>query len=198
MKKLLLSAVMISVCSGVWAGDRADTAPWREELARDIVTVNGGTMTMEEGGVLTVDTVEPTKLRVKIQGDAPARGVISRDNFVAVVTSVYHSIFMNLTTSLLPELPAAKLEASYSFRNDANVKRNADVVIAISLDATGLMLQLTNSRNQNVQKFPMTWEQYFCTAESGQAQGAKGSDPAAAKSASDAGAAKAPAQKKGE
>ena len=193
MKKLILTILAVCASCAAYADEKAAASFWRDELVRDIVTVNGSVMTMEEGGILSINTVQPTELRVKIVCDAPAKGVISRDNFVVVVTAMYNSIFMNLTTSLLPELPASRLEASYNFRSEPKAKQNADVIISISLNAKGISLQVRNSRNQNVQTFPMTWAQYFGIAEADPAQGAKNGEPSEGKG--EAGAAKEPSKK---
>lgn len=162
MKKLLL-LIIICVSHGAFALDSRPAAEpaWKTDLVRDLVTVKDGVMTMDEAGLLSISTVPRTELRVHIKCDAPVKGVVSRDNFVAVTTALYNSIFVGVVSGLMPELPAAKIGSVFDFRSDPRWKETSDITIAISLDAKGILIQVSNARNANVQKYPISWEQYY-------------------------------------
>jgi hypothetical protein len=157
---LFISALTLASAQDAKTSLPAEPA-WKKELSRDVVTVKDGLMTMDEGGVLTISTVPRTTLHVRIKSEAPVKGPLSRDNFVTVTTALYNSIFIGVVSGLLPELPAAKIGSVFDFRNDSKAKDKADITIAITMDGKGLLLHVTNSHNSNVQKYPLTWDQYF-------------------------------------
>ncbi|MGL4368819.1 MAG: hypothetical protein ACRCUT_04000, partial [Spirochaetota bacterium] len=108
---------------------------------------------------------EKTELKVKIRGEAPEKGIISRDNFIAITSSLYNSIFIGVAAGFMPELPAAKIGTAFEFRSDETAKAGADIIISILIDNKGIVLQVSNSHNDKVQKYPITWEQYFNIVE---------------------------------
>jgi hypothetical protein len=178
MKKMIF-LVIAFLSSAVYAQDiklQPAEALWKGELARELVTVKDGVMSMDEGGVLAVNTVEKTELRVRIKSESPVKGVVSRDNFVAITTALYNSIFIGVASGLLPELPASKIGQVFDFRNDPKSKSAADITIAISIDAKGILIQVSNSRNSNVQKYPIAWEQYFSSLAAAEAEKTQGTE----------------------
>lgn len=180
MKKVLL-VVAIFISHNAFALDAKPSSEpaWKADLVRDLVTVKDGVMTMDEAGVLAISTVPRTELRVRIRCDAPVKGVVSRDNFVAVTTALYNSIFVGVVSGLLPELPAAKIGSVFDFRSDPRSKESSDITISISLDAKGILIQVSNARNANVQKYPIPWEQYYGSPAGAETEKAVSEDPAA-------------------
>ena len=98
---------------------------------------------------------------------------------VAVTTALYNSIFVGVVSGLLPELPAAKIGSVFDFRSDPRSKESSDITISISLDAKGILIQVSNARNANVQKYPIPWEQYYGSPAGAETEKAVSEDPAA-------------------
>ena len=188
MKKILILIVIFISHTAFALDAKPSSEPaWKADLARDLVTVQDGVMTMDEAGVLAISTVPRTELRVRIRCDAPVRGVVSRDNFVAVTTALYNSIFVGVVSGLLPELPAAKIGSVFDFRSDAQSKESSDITISISLDVKGILIQVSNARNANVQKYPIPWEQYFGSLAGSEAEKAGAEEPTPAEPKADKG-----------
>ena len=76
---------LVGLLGVVAIGGRAQTQDWRAQLKAETVTLRKGKMLYNEVGLfkLKVPGYQEAQVQVKVHSEAPAGGVVSRDNFVS-------------------------------------------------------------------------------------------------------------------
>lgn len=146
MRLMTLPVVLFLLTTGP-----AVAQDWKKDLARPLVTVTGGTMRHQATELCTFATddegSEPRRLQVRMRSEAPAAGLISRDNFVAVTTFVGFSILDQL--------------------GDADCKTTSAVIGAPDLDinlvmtADGLQVEIKDTRSGETNRETTLWSDLF-------------------------------------
>ena len=64
----------------------AEEKDWEKDLLEELVNVKDGKMTIQEYGLLSFPATPNKKVQIRLYSEAPAKDVITRDNFVAITT----------------------------------------------------------------------------------------------------------------
>ncbi len=133
VEKIILFNVMkrlfLVVVSAVFA--LTAFAQTQEELLADLVVVKDGKFTITDY-VLAESEEDGDNAQIKMYAEAPAEGVISRDNFLALYTT--------LTVRLV-----ALLYSGYEIEDLDDLIGNADMEINIYMGKGGYQMELTSS-----------------------------------------------------
>ena len=76
----------------------ASAQDWRQELGEELVTIQAGKMVFDEFGIVKIQFpgFEEDRFQIKLHSEAPQGGVISRDNFVALTSSYFTIILLEV------------------------------------------------------------------------------------------------------
>ena len=142
MPAVRLFLAVLLICSTAFAVD------WKADLLEDAVVIQGGKMILEE--YLLIKGVDEagaeTSIQMKIYSEAPASGVISRDNFVALTMTLYLPMILEMGEFEEIDAPIGTPDYEYTFH----------------MSAGGIQIVLKdNNQNAILVRETMTWEQMF-------------------------------------
>jgi len=123
----------------------AQTSDTQKELLKDVVSVQNGKFTVTDLTLVTLSN--GNTLQIKMYAEAPATGVISRDNFV-----VYWS---TIQESMLDEL--AK-DDNATMETLSQLIGNADFEVNIYMTALGVQVETKSSTG--VTRMTKKWSDY--------------------------------------
>lgn len=109
----------------------------KAELLKDIVKVVGSKMTSNDYTLVTFSN--GNSLQVKAYAEAPATGLISRDNFIALTTTIVASTIEELT----------KEDEGAKTKDLSAVIGNPDITIKTFVAKEGVQVEVTTSEGVN-------------------------------------------------
>jgi hypothetical protein len=128
------------------------------ELRQDFVKVLAGKMVAEEFGLYTLSLPgrESLKLQIKMHSEAPATGLISRDNFVSYTTSI---AMLTLIAGIAEELnvTASQLLGALDYLQLRAPIGTPDVELNIRMTTDGLQIEVVDTSNNTKKRKVLTW-----------------------------------------
>ena len=112
MKQCAAVFAITAVLCGVGGRVEAETRPIATPWLNDLVAQQDEVMTLEQGHLCllfytdTLGAEDSRRVRVQTRIQAPAQGVISRDNLVVLSTDLLHGALSDPASALFEELPA--------------------------------------------------------------------------------------------
>jgi phage tail sheath gpL-like len=116
-------------------------------LLKDMVKTANGKMILEDFTLITLSN--GNTLQVKSHGEAPATGVISRDNFVA--------LFTQTVTSLTDEM--TKSDEGATSKDLDGIIGNPDVGVNVYVAKSGVQIEVKTG--EEVNRSTVKWEDIF-------------------------------------
>jgi hypothetical protein len=157
MKHLFL--VVALLCPMLLAGPAAaEDFDWKKELKRDLVTVEDGKMKYSQYEVCTREG-NSKALQFLWTAEAPAKGLISRDQFISNVTG--------FNVAFVAELMSRRGMTLSDFIDKVTCKPvdepigNVDIKLGLVFASGGLQIQISGADKKDVKQMTMTWEQVF-------------------------------------
>lgn len=147
---------LVAVAGTAWAEDDDDDFDWKEELQRDLVTVENGEMTYSETELCEIEG-SSRSMQVRWEAKAPEEGVLSRDQFVAMTTEI------NLVT-LFGFLERANVSLSdYLDRVSCQPIDDAigEVDMTLSVTYAERGLQFAVQTDEGTKRYTSTWDDVF-------------------------------------
>ncbi|MGH7461284.1 MAG: hypothetical protein ACREMA_09685 [Longimicrobiales bacterium] len=135
------------------------------ELRQELVKVQAGKMILEEFGIyeLSLPGREAVKVQVKLRSEAPAAGVISRDNFVAYTTSIaMQTLITGIAEGL--NITAGQLLTALKYQELKAPIGAPDVEVNIRMTAEGLQLEVVDTSDNTRERHTMTWAEVLGTS----------------------------------
>lgn len=120
---------------------------YQARLLKDMVKTTAGKMTVDDFTLITLSN--GNTLQIKSHGEAPAAGVISRDNFVA--------LFSQLVAQNNEEI--TKADEGATTKDLDEIIGNPDVIINIFVAKTGIQMEVKHGEEVNRTTFK--WEELF-------------------------------------
>lgn len=117
---------------------------WQAELLEDMVTISAGKMTADDYTLVTFSNTNT--LQIKSYAEAPATGVISRDNFVSFFTYV----IMEIINTMIAADPDA------TTKDMDEIIGNPDIVINCYMAKSGIQVETITS--EGTTRNTMKWE----------------------------------------
>ena len=142
MKKITLSILLLmTIC---FAGQAQD---YSKRILTDMVRISNNKMMADDYNL--IKKTDGTTMQVKCYGEAPAAGVISRDNFVA--------LFTELTVSMIEEM--TKADDGATSQDLESIIGNPDMEINVFVAKAGIQVEVkgANGTTRNTVK----WEELF-------------------------------------
>lgn len=96
----------------------------------------------------------------RLRSEAPAAGVISRDNFVALTTQVFTSI-MIMALAEAYEVPASTFMNGFDYKKLSAPIGTPDLEINIIMTGEGLQIELVDTGSNERSRFTETWDNFF-------------------------------------
>ena len=136
----------------------AQSFDWKKELKRDLVTISGSDMNYSELEICTAKGT-PKAFQVRWNAKAPKRGVVSRDQFVAITTAV-QSMFatkvaeaMNVSlTDYLQKISCKPVEEAIGM---------VDLEMTIVMSKGGMQIRAAQPATKKSNQSTVTWAQIF-------------------------------------
>ena len=143
MKKLII-AFIVFLSFGQMS---AQSQTYQKKLLKDIVVIADSKMTSNDLTLLTMSN--GSTLQIKSHAEAPSLGLISRDNFVAMFTS--------LSTTMIDEIK--KSDSNATTKDLDEIIGNPDVEINIYMAKGGIQVETKSSAG--TERMTMQWEDVF-------------------------------------
>ena len=124
---------------------------WKTMLLKDLVKIENGKFTSTDCSLITMS--DGTKMQIKSHAEAPAAGVISRDQFI----SIFATTTMVLVQSILTQ--GGLLEADYSIKTVEELIGVPDVEINCIMGKTGIQIEVKSDDGTN--RVTQTWDEIF-------------------------------------
>ncbi len=148
-----VAAVSIICAAMATSPVAAEEKDWSKELEGDIVRVSGGKMNWTEYGFLTLHRQADRRLQVKWTVEAPARGLVSRDKFVALGTTLQTVLLISIASGG-KRFEMEDLSELYTYVDLDEPIGKVDVTIAIIVAKNGLQVSVEGAQSR---RFTMTW-----------------------------------------
>ncbi len=139
-KTIFLIAIFLSSC--VLSTNAQNVS---EKLLKDIVKIFNGKMTATD---FTLLTSGGKSIQIKAYGEAPAQGVISRDNFIAFFTALCTEMIAGMKTD--PNDKTVDLD---------DIIGKADIEINVYMAKSGIQIETITSAGPN--RVTMQWSDLF-------------------------------------
>lgn len=135
---------------------------WREQLSRDAVAIKDGRMVYEQPYLLKFEIAgyKLAKLQVRVRSEAPAHGVISRDNFVSLTAQTFVRFCFMTFAETYKVLARAFLEGIDYTELTAPIG-TPDIELNLAMTNEGIQIDIANTASGERSRYTETWEQVF-------------------------------------
>ena len=144
----------------------ASAQEWRQLLAKELVTIKAGKMVTDEYDLVKINVpgYEAVQLQIKIHAEAPAVGLMSRDNFVATTTQVVVLTFFAVYAQVY-KVNALDFIQAVDFTELAAPIGTPDVELNLFMTNEGLQLEWVNTADGQRSRSTMTWAEVYGSTE---------------------------------
>ena len=141
----------------------AGDADWKKKLLEDAVALEGEKMVILEYGLLSFPTVPDEKTQMKFYSEAPADSVISRDNFVAITTTIQTLFFAQLAIGqgTASEGRAESIGDLFDFQELDEPIGKADMEFNVYMNKGGLQIEVSDTRTGQTSRSTLTWKEFL-------------------------------------
>ncbi len=161
-RTLLTTVAALALCG---AAVDASAESWREQLSSDLVRVEDGKMRYEQLSVCEFrlpdgDQMRPIgrRFQTRSKAEAPAEGLISRDQFVALVTQLETRAVLALS-EIAPGLSPTQAIDTFDCDPIAEAIGKVDLQLLITLTMEGIQLEFITPDGASVRS-THTWAEY--------------------------------------
>lgn len=135
---------------------------WRQQLSKELVTVRGQKMVADEYDLVKIEVpgYEPVQLQMKVHAEAPAGGLISRDNFVAITTQMVVMTFLVVYAEAY-QIPARQFLDAVDFTELAAPIGTPDVELNLFMTDEGLQFEWVNTADGRRSRWTSTWAEFY-------------------------------------
>ena len=152
----IAALALLLIAPGLHAQD------WREQLGRDAVAIKDGKMVYEQTGLVKIGIAgyEPARFQVRVRSEAPARGLISRDNFVAMTTQTFVTLFLAVFAEAY-EVPASAFLEGFDYTELAAPIGTPDIELNLVMTNEGIQFEVVNTASGERSRHTQTWAEAF-------------------------------------
>lgn len=165
MHRRVLPGSLTLACLMAVVPDRATASEvdWQKELLEEAVEVREEKMVIEEFGLLSLPSAPDAGMQLRLYSEAPAAGVVSRDNFVAMTAMLQTIFFLEFAMSLAVNPNVESLWDLFDYKELDEPIGKADVEINIYMSKGGLQMEFRDTRTNQTDRSTMTWKEFFGT-----------------------------------
>lgn len=167
--RLLFLLVLSSVCLISLAPHRIDAAQTdiEKRLFKEIVKIEDGKMTSTEFGLFSFPMLSGERLHLKLYAEAPAVGVISRDNFVAITTTMQAMILFEIAADVYSKSDVSWAEFMKNPTGVFDIDElnepigSVDLEINFYMNQGGLRIEVVDTSSGRTERHNLTWNEVF-------------------------------------
>jgi hypothetical protein len=154
--------VLTTLCLTLLLTAPASAQEWKHQLAKSLVVIRAGKMVSEEYQLakIHVPGFEASQVQLKIHAEAPAVGLISRDNFVSLTTQLVVVTFYAAYADVY-KVPASQFIQAVDFTELAAPIGTPDLEINVFMTADGLQFEIVNTATGQRTRSTTTWAEVF-------------------------------------
>ena len=136
---------------------------WKKELLEEVVEVKNGKMTSLKFGLLSFPWAakKDKKAQVRLYSEAPSRGIISRDNFVAITTQIQTTIFVGFAVRAKninrSEVGGVNPKSFFDFNELEEPIGKVDIEVNIYMGKEGLQIEFVAPTADEAERKTITW-----------------------------------------
>lgn len=161
----MLRALLLLVLVAVTYPAAAQT-DWRSEISEEYVALDDDKMTIDDVGLVKIelDGYEPASFHFKVHSEAPRAGIISRDSFVAMTSTMTHLLLTTLVADAY-QVPASAFLSGLSITDLQSIIGTADLELNLNLFMTdeGLQFEIVNTGTNQRSRVTQTWEEVYAS-----------------------------------
>jgi hypothetical protein len=134
----------------------------QEELLEDLVSYQDGKMIMEDFALFRLrgQAFETEATQVEVYAESPSEGVISRDNFVSLVSQFSYESLLTIYSEQY-QLSASDFIGAIEVEELAEPIGTPDLRIKLVVTSQGIQIEFENTQSGQVSRSTATWEEYF-------------------------------------
>lgn len=132
---------------------------WRQQLTVDLVTISNGRMTSDDVGLYKVEIPgnQPAPFQVRIHSEAPAGGLVSRDNCVSLTTMIASTVFITAFAESY-KIPASEFMQHIDYTQLKSALGTPDLELNLTMTNVGMQVEVASGQKA---RQTMTWEQVY-------------------------------------
>ena len=139
----------------------ASEVDWAKELLEEAVEIKEDKMVIEEFGLLSIPSAPDASMQLKLYSEAPAAGVVSRDNFVAITAMLQTTFVLEFAMALAVNPNVESLRDLFDYKELDEPIGNVDVEINIYMSKGGVQVEFRDTRTNQTSRTTMTWKEFF-------------------------------------
>lgn len=139
----------------------ASEVDWQKELLEETVEIREDKMVIEEFGLLSIPSAPDASMQLKLYSEAPAAGVVSRDNLVAITAMLQTTFMLEVAMALAANTDAESLRDLFDYKELDEPIGNVDVEISLYMSKGGLQIEVRDTRTNQTNRSTMTWKEFF-------------------------------------
>lgn len=138
-----------------------------KKLLEEMVEIEDGKMKSTEFGLLSFPKLSGVTIRFKVYAEAPADGVISRDNFVALTTATQAMILFEIAVEAYSEAGVSYAEFMKNPSEILDIDEldgpigSVDLEISFYMNQGGLQIEVADTYSGGTERHKMTWAEVF-------------------------------------
>lgn len=144
------------------AAAHAQERDWRAELRADQVTIRDGKMVSREYRLyeLVFPGTDPISMQVSIHSEAPAEGLISRDNFVAITTTWTMSVLITAIAAQF-DVPVSAFMNALRMQDLESPVGLPDLELNFVMTAEGMQVEAVTTADGTRERSVIKWAELF-------------------------------------
>ena len=137
---------------------------WRAELSEEYVALSEDKMTIDDVGLVKIELegYEPVSFQFKVHSEAPRAGIISRDSFVALTSTMSHLLLTTIFADAY-QVPASDFLTGLSITDLKSIIGTADLELNMFMTDEGLQFEIVNTGTNQRNRFTQTWEEVYAS-----------------------------------
>jgi hypothetical protein len=135
---------------------------WRAELSEELVTIQGGKMVIEDQALFKMNLTgyEPWQMQVQVHSEAPQGGIISRDMFVSLTSSMFYMVFVQALAEAY-QVPASQFIEGLDVTDLEAIIGTPDMQLNLFMTNEGIQVEVVNTATGERSRQTSTWEEWY-------------------------------------
>ena len=121
-------------------------------------------MTIDDVGLVKIELegYEPVSFQFKVHSEAPRAGIISRDSFVAMTSTMTHLLLTTVFADAY-QVTASDFLSGLSITDLKSIIGNADLELNMFMTDEGVQFEIVNTGTNQRNRFTQTWEEIYAS-----------------------------------
>ena len=154
--------MLLVLIVGGLLGRPAVAQEWKQLLAKELVIIKAGKMVTDEYDLVKINVpgYQAVQLQLKVHAEAPAVGLMSRDNFGAITTQFVVVTFFTVYAEAY-QVTASQFLQAVDFTELAAPIGTPEVELNLFMTSEGLQFEWVNTADGQRSRSTMTWAEVY-------------------------------------